>query len=113
MSNSTKAWATKSTRRLVSSRSNSTCVAHCFKGEPVNIKKKVIKKMESKTIENGADAAMNLAHLSHEVAKAKTLLDDAIDEGKRKEQCVAKRSYAMAEDCIEDTTYYIKRHPWE
>ncbi len=79
----------------------------------MNIKKKVIKKMESKTIENGADAAMNLAHLSHEVAKAKTLLDDAIDEGKRKEQCVAKRSYAMAEDCIEDTTYYIKRHPWE
>ncbi len=69
--------------------------------------------MESKTIENGAETAINLAHLSHKVAKAKTLLDDAVDDGKRKAQRVAKRSYAMAEDCIEDTTYYIKRHPWE
>jgi ElaB/YqjD/DUF883 family membrane-anchored ribosome-binding protein len=69
--------------------------------------------METKTIENGADAAINLAHLSHEVARAKTLLDDAIDDGKRKAQRVAKRGYAMAEDCVEDTTYYIKRHPWE
>jgi ElaB/YqjD/DUF883 family membrane-anchored ribosome-binding protein len=69
--------------------------------------------METKTIENGADAAINLAHLSHEVARAKTLLDDAIDDGKRKAQRVAKRGYAMAEDYVEDTTYYIKRHPWE
>lgn len=44
---------------------------------------------------------------------AKRLLDEAMEQGRRKAQHLARRGYARAEDCVEDTTYYIKRHPWE
>jgi ElaB/YqjD/DUF883 family membrane-anchored ribosome-binding protein len=66
-----------------------------------------------KTIDNATDAAIGVAHLAHEVSKAKVLVADAVEDGRRKAQRVAKQSYAAVEDCIEDTTYYIKRHPWE
>ncbi|HSE32546.1 MAG TPA: hypothetical protein VLA93_13320 [Pyrinomonadaceae bacterium] len=69
--------------------------------------------MESKTMENVTDAGINLAHLTHQVAKAKVLIDDVIDDGKRKVERTAKRGFVAVEDCIEDTTYFIKRHPWQ
>lgn len=69
--------------------------------------------MEGKTMENVTDAAINLAHLTHEVAKAKVLVDDVIDDGKRKVERTVKRGFVAVEDCIEDTTYFIKRHPWQ
>jgi ElaB/YqjD/DUF883 family membrane-anchored ribosome-binding protein len=67
----------------------------------------------AKTIDNATGAAIGLAHVAHEVSKAKVLVADALDDGKRKAQRLAKQSYGALEDCIEDTTYYIKRHPWE
>jgi ElaB/YqjD/DUF883 family membrane-anchored ribosome-binding protein len=70
-------------------------------------------KTVGKTIDNATGAAVGLAHLAHEVSKAKVLLADAVGDGKRKAQRLAKNSYVAVEDCIEDTTYYIKRHPWE
>lgn len=69
--------------------------------------------MEGKSMENVTDAAINLAHLTHQVAKARVLIDDAIDEGKRKVERTAKRGFVAVEDCVEDTTYFIKRHPWQ
>ena len=69
--------------------------------------------MESKTMENVTDTAINLAHLTHQVAKAKVLIDDVVDDGKRKVERTAKRGIVAMEDCIEDTTYFIKRHPWQ
>jgi ElaB/YqjD/DUF883 family membrane-anchored ribosome-binding protein len=69
--------------------------------------------MEAKIQENVTDAAINLAHLTHQVAKAKVLIDDVIDDGKRKVERTAKRGFVAVEDCIEDTTYFIKRHPWQ
>ena len=69
--------------------------------------------MEGKTMENVTDAAINLAHLTHQVAKAKVLIDDVVDDGKRKVERTAKRGIVAMEDCIEDTTYFIKRHPWQ
>ena len=68
--------------------------------------------MEGKAMENVTDA-INLAHLTHQVAKAKVLIDDVMDDGKRKVERTAKRGLVAVEDCIEDTTYYIKRHPWQ
>jgi ElaB/YqjD/DUF883 family membrane-anchored ribosome-binding protein len=68
--------------------------------------------MEKRTVEGAADAGMNLAHLKHEVAKAKTLMNDLVEDGKRNAQRMVKRGYNAAEDYVEDTTYYIKRHPW-
>jgi len=69
--------------------------------------------MEGNTMENVKDAAVNLAHLSHQVAKAKLLIEDSINDGKHKVERKVKRGFVAVEDCIEDTTYFIKRHPWE
>jgi ElaB/YqjD/DUF883 family membrane-anchored ribosome-binding protein len=68
--------------------------------------------MESQVIENAADAAIKFAHLTHEVSKAKTLVQDAVEDGRRKAQRIARRGYVAAEDFAEDASYYIKRHPW-
>jgi Uncharacterized conserved protein len=69
--------------------------------------------MESKPLENVTDAAVNLAHLTHQVAKAKVLIEDVIDDGKHNIERTVKRGFVAVEDCIEDTTHFIKRHPWE
>lgn len=69
--------------------------------------------METNTIERAADSALQFAHLTHEVSKARTLLGDVIEDGKRKAQRTLKRTYLAAEDQLDETTYYIKRHPWQ
>ena len=69
--------------------------------------------MENKTLESAADAALRLAHLKHEVSHAKVLVNDFVEDGKRKAQRIAKRGRVAAEDYVEDTTYYIKRNPWQ
>jgi ElaB/YqjD/DUF883 family membrane-anchored ribosome-binding protein len=69
--------------------------------------------MEAKVKENVTDTAINLAHLTRQVAKAKVLIDDVVDEGKIRAERTLKRGMFRAEDRIEDTTYFIKRHPWQ
>lgn len=69
--------------------------------------------MENRTFENLTDAAVNLTHLTHEVEQAKVLVNDVIEEGKHKVERTFKRGFVAAEDCIEDTTHFIKRHPWQ
>jgi hypothetical protein len=65
--------------------------------------------MENKVADNATDAAISLAHLKHEMSKARVLIDDVLDDGKRKGQRIVKRGYVAAEDYVEDTTYFIKR----
>ena len=69
--------------------------------------------MESKTMENVTDAAVNLAHLTHQFGKAKVLVNDVVEDGKHKVERTFKRAVVSAEDCIEDTSHFIKRHPWQ
>jgi len=69
--------------------------------------------METKAIESVTDAALNLAHLKHEVSKAKVLIDDVLEDSKRKAERMLRRGYVAAEDCVEDTKYVIKKHPWQ
>jgi ElaB/YqjD/DUF883 family membrane-anchored ribosome-binding protein len=68
--------------------------------------------MESKTMESVTDA-INLAHVTHQLGKVKVLIDDVIDDGKRKVERTATRGLVAVGDCIEDTTYVIKRRPWQ
>jgi len=70
-------------------------------------------KMQSKAAENLSDHAVNLAHLTHEVTKAKDLIDDVLEDSKRKAERMLKLGTVAVEDCVEDTTYFIKRHPWQ
>ena len=69
--------------------------------------------MENKVVERGADSSIHLRHLSHEAAKAKVLLEDIIEDGKRQAERSLKRGRFALQDCIVETTYRIKRHPWE
>jgi ElaB/YqjD/DUF883 family membrane-anchored ribosome-binding protein len=69
--------------------------------------------METKTVEKAVDGAAQFAHLTHEVSRAEELVNDFVEDGTRKAQRMVKRGVVTAEDYVEDTTYYIKRHPWQ
>lgn len=69
--------------------------------------------MESNPRENFTDKAINLLDLTHQAAKAKVLVNEAIEDGKHKVGRTFKRGIIATEDCIEDTSYFIKRHPWQ
>ncbi len=47
--------------------------------------------MESKAVENVTDAAINLAHLTHEGSKVNVLIDDLLEDGKRKAEPMVTR----------------------
>jgi ElaB/YqjD/DUF883 family membrane-anchored ribosome-binding protein len=69
--------------------------------------------MERNPTENIADKPINLPDLGQQVAKAKVLANDVIENGKHKAERTLKRGIIATEECIEDTTYFIKRHPWQ
>ena len=69
--------------------------------------------MESNPMENVTDKAINLPNLTQQVTKAKVLVNDVIEDGKHKMERTFKRGITATEECIEDTTYFIKRHPWQ
>lgn len=70
--------------------------------------------METNTIENtAADGPVQFAHLTQEVSKARTVARKVIEDGQRQARRTAKRAVVAVEECVEDTTYYIKRHPWQ
>jgi ElaB/YqjD/DUF883 family membrane-anchored ribosome-binding protein len=91
---------------IVQHGSSGTLVAHGGAGKQFGVNESE-QQMETKTVESGTGAGNNLSQA------VLTKLDDVVDEGKRKARRVAKRGYARAEEYLEDTTYCIKRHPWE
>ena len=69
--------------------------------------------METNPRENITDKSFNLPDLTQQVTKAKVLVNDGIEDGKHKVERTFKRGIIATEECIEDTTYFIKRHPWQ
>jgi ElaB/YqjD/DUF883 family membrane-anchored ribosome-binding protein len=74
--------------------------------------------MESSTIEKDADGgltdtAFTLAHLTAKAAEGKMLAEDLLEIGKRKARKAIRRSRETGEDYLDETTHYIKHHPWE
>ena len=69
--------------------------------------------MESNTMEHLTDKPINLPDLTEGVSKAKVFVNDFIEDGKHKVERTFKRGRMATEECIEDTTYFIKRHPWQ
>ncbi len=69
--------------------------------------------METNPRENVTDKAINLPDLAQQVTKAKARVNDVIEDGKHKMERTFKRGVSATEECIEDTTYFIKRHPWQ
>ena len=69
--------------------------------------------MESNPRENVTDKTINLPDLTQQVTKAKVLVNDVIEDGKHKVERTFKRGIIATEECIEDTTHFIKRQPWQ
>ena len=69
--------------------------------------------METATVENGKSTAVKLGHLAAKVAEGKILAEDAVEIGKRKAQRMYRRGYDVAEDYLDESTRYIRHHPWQ
>ena len=69
--------------------------------------------MRTATVTNGKHTGIKLGHLAVKAAEGRILADDLVGIGKRKAQRVIRRGYEAGEDYLDDTTYYIKHHPWQ
>lgn len=69
--------------------------------------------MRTATVANGKHAGIKLGHLAAKAAEGKIIAEDLVGIGKRKAQRVIRRGYEAGEDYLDDTTYYIKHHPWQ
>jgi ElaB/YqjD/DUF883 family membrane-anchored ribosome-binding protein len=69
--------------------------------------------MRTAIVENGRSTGINIGHLAAKAAEGKILAEDLVDMGKRKAQKMMRRGYEAGEDYLDDTTHYIKHHPWQ
>ena len=69
--------------------------------------------METTTVRNGKHTAINLGHLAAKAAEGKILAEDLVEVGKRKAERLIRKGYEAGEDYLDDTTHYIKHHPWQ
>ena len=69
--------------------------------------------MQTATVENGRGTGFTLAHLTAKAAEGKIVAEDLVEIGKRKAQRIIRRSYAAGEDYLDESTHYIKHHPWQ
>lgn len=69
--------------------------------------------METTTLENGKNTESTFAHLAAKAAEGKMLAEDFAEIGKRKAQRMIRRSREAGEDCLDETTHYVKHHPWQ
>ena len=68
--------------------------------------------MQTTTVQNGKSTGFKLAHLTAKAAEGKILAEDLVEIGKRKAQRMIRRGYEATEDCLDETTHYIKHNPW-
>ena len=68
--------------------------------------------MPTTTVANGKNTGIKLAHLAAKAAEGKLIAEDLVDISKRKAQRLVRRGVEVGEDCLDETKYYIKHHPW-
>jgi len=69
--------------------------------------------METATVESGRSTGSKFAHLAATAAEGKMLAEDFAEIGKRKAQRMIRRGLEAGEDCLDETTHYVKHHPWQ
>jgi ElaB/YqjD/DUF883 family membrane-anchored ribosome-binding protein len=69
--------------------------------------------MKTATVENNTGAAFKIAHLTAKAAEGKMLAEDLVEIGKRKAQRAIRRGRVAGEDYLDETTHYVKHHPWQ
>jgi ElaB/YqjD/DUF883 family membrane-anchored ribosome-binding protein len=65
------------------------------------------------TVQNGKSTGFKLADLTAKAAEGKMLAEDLVEIGKRKAQRMIRRGYETGEDYLEESTRFIKHHPWQ
>jgi len=70
-------------------------------------------KMETATVENDKSTGFEFANLAAAAAEGKMLVEDFVEIGKRKAQRLIRRGREAGEDCLDETTHYIKHNPWQ
>jgi ElaB/YqjD/DUF883 family membrane-anchored ribosome-binding protein len=70
-------------------------------------------KMQTATNEIAAGTAAKLAHLTAKAAEGKMLAEDLVEIAKRKAQRIVRQGREAGEDYLDETTHYIKHHPWQ
>ncbi len=69
--------------------------------------------METATVTNGKSTGFKFEHLTARAAEGKILAEDLVEIGKRKAQRMIRHGYEAGEDYLDETTHYIKHHPWQ
>jgi len=69
--------------------------------------------MQTATVTNGKSSGFKLAHLTAKAAEGRILAEDMLEIGKRKAQRIIRHGYEAGEDYLEESTHYIKHHPWQ
>jgi ElaB/YqjD/DUF883 family membrane-anchored ribosome-binding protein len=69
--------------------------------------------MQTTTVANGKNTGIKLAHLAAKAAEGKVIAEDLVEIGKRKAQRLLRHGVEAGEDYLDDTTHYIKHHPWQ
>jgi ElaB/YqjD/DUF883 family membrane-anchored ribosome-binding protein len=69
--------------------------------------------MQTATVENGTSTGIKSAHLAAKAAEGKMLAEDFAEIGKRKAQRMIRRGREAGEDYLDETTHYVKHHPWQ
>lgn len=68
--------------------------------------------MQTETVENGTSTGFKFAHLAATAAEGKMLAEDLAEIGKRKAQRMIRHGREAGEDWLDETTHYMKHHPW-
>jgi ElaB/YqjD/DUF883 family membrane-anchored ribosome-binding protein len=68
--------------------------------------------MQSATLESDKNTGSKFAHLAAKAAEGKMLYEDLTEIGKRRAQRLIRRGREAGEDYLDETTQYVKHHPW-
>ncbi len=69
--------------------------------------------MQTATFEHDKNTGFTLADLAARAAEGKELVEDAMEIGMRKAQRAMRKGRETGEDYLDETTHYIKHHPWQ
>jgi ElaB/YqjD/DUF883 family membrane-anchored ribosome-binding protein len=69
--------------------------------------------MQTATLESDKNTGSKFAHLAAKAAEGKMLYEDLSEIGKRKAQRLIRRGRDAGEDYLDETTHYVKHHPWQ
>jgi ElaB/YqjD/DUF883 family membrane-anchored ribosome-binding protein len=69
--------------------------------------------MENTTTESDKTTNFKFPDLGAKLAEGKMLCEDFTENGKQKAKRLIRKGREAADDCLDETTYYVKHNPWQ